>query len=48
MAVSALSAVSVVVILLDFLYVLDDSVKIAIYAFDTAVVVILAIDFYKR
>lgn len=48
LAVSALSAISVVVILIDFLYVLDDSAKIAVYVFDAIVVAILVVDFYKR
>jgi voltage-gated potassium channel len=48
LAVSALSAISVIVILFDFLYVLDDAARTAVYAFDAGVVVILAIDFYKR
>jgi voltage-gated potassium channel len=46
--VSALSALSVAVILLDFLYTVDETVKIAIYIFDAVVVMILATDFYKR
>jgi voltage-gated potassium channel len=48
LAISALSAISVVVILLDFLYALEDATKIAIYIFDAGVVAILTIDFYKR
>ena len=46
--VSALSALSVAVIMVDFLYVLDDWAKFTIYVFDTVVVVILGVDFYKR
>lgn len=47
LVVSALSAISVIVILFDFLYAIDDSAKIAVYAFDAIVVVILATDFYE-
>ncbi|MGI0049636.1 MAG: ion channel [Nitrososphaera sp.] len=47
-AESALSALSVVIILFYFLYALDDAAKTAVYVFDAAVVAILGIDFYKR
>ena len=46
--VSTLSAISVIVIFFDFLYAVDETAKLAVYAFDAIVVVILATDFYKR
>jgi voltage-gated potassium channel len=47
-AVSILSAISVLVILIDYSYALDDFQKNTVYVFDTGVVVVLAVDFYKR
>ncbi|HEX2614592.1 MAG TPA: ion channel [Nitrososphaera sp.] len=47
-AVSVLSAISVLVILIDYSYALDDFQKNTVYVFDTGVVAVLAADFYKR
>jgi voltage-gated potassium channel len=46
--VTVLTAISVVVILIDHVYNLTESQRLAIYVFDSIVVLILAIDFYKR
>jgi hypothetical protein len=46
--VTVLTAVSVVVILIDYAYNLTEEQKLIIYIFDSAVVVILGLDFYKR
>ncbi len=48
LSILVLSTISVVVILFDYLYALDDSQKYAIYIFDAIVVVVLAIDFHRR
>ena len=46
--VSVLTAVSVVVILIDYTANLTEEQRLIIYIFDSGVVIILALDFYKR
>jgi hypothetical protein len=46
--VTIITAVSVIMILDDYIYKLSAAQKVAIYIFDFSVVVILAVDFYIR